>query len=357
MMEMANSLSNGATKKGTLKIDTTEVKNFCNNFNSKMTTIDLGSLDISNAFEPFTSQGILTDYVNNLKKALSTITEKSTSITTVLTKFADTQENIDNAGKRVADANSFSQETNPTGDRNNYNSYNYNSQETSVNNGNSEIGINSKHKLMEMNHTTESLVTFKNLSSLLEKDISGATEEEKEAYQNELSKLKIQVLLTKIDKKETKLDQAEECVTYDVLKQISEELNIELIDILGNQNIEDVKTKVENISQEYINIFNSNNLSVDLKNIYEGNNTTIQDQDFIYSIKNMVDLIAKKENISVEDLLQSQNNELLMQNIGIVKQSLEKLKTTSTSSNKEFIDTLKNIFKIDLEQPDNKKEA
>ena len=64
----------------TMQINTTEMKNICSTFNSKVSSIDLGSVDVAGSFEPFTSQGILTGYVSSLKDALTSISENCTNI-------------------------------------------------------------------------------------------------------------------------------------------------------------------------------------------------------------------------------------------------------------------------------------
>ena len=333
----------------TLKVNTAEIKSFCSTFNSKMASIDLGSLDVANAFEPFTSQGILTSYVSSLKEALSTITEKSASITTVLQQFADTQENIDSSGKVAARANTFNNNTNvnPTS-YGNRNGNNYQSPNTSANNGNSFMSLNHGDNLEAHNIDNNSLVSFENLSTLLDRELVGTSDEEFVSYLEELEKVKIQAYLTKLESNKITVEHADECITYDVLKAISEELNIQLVDILNKDNIEDVRDKVESLSQRYIDIFNSNNLNTDLKNIYDGNNVEEQDKEFVDSIKGALDVIALKSNMSVDELLKEENEDKLKLEIDQVKVSIEKLKSAQT--NEEFITLLREIFNIDIEK-------
>ena len=128
----------------TMSINTTEINNICSEFNSKVSSIDLGSIDVAGAFEPLTSQGILTSYVSSLKDALTSISENCTNISSILSNLASTQEGIDDAGKKNADTTYFGNDTgNGNGNGNGNGSSTSGSHSTGTNNGNSSVGVQS----------------------------------------------------------------------------------------------------------------------------------------------------------------------------------------------------------------------
>ena len=327
-----------------LKIDTTEVKNLCNTFNGVLASADLGNIDLASAFEPFTSLGILTDYVSSLKSAMSTITTSCANISNELHNLANAQENVDYLGRRAADTGIFNNYDGVDG--NGYDSSYGSDYGTAVDNGNSYIASHTGNNINNVFDSKYS-ISFEDLLSLMKDQPSGVSEEDKEAYLRELLKLKIQKHLENVNVGSVDSSDPVERVTYDILVKTAGDMNIELKDILNKDNIDTVREKVNEISQEYITIFNSNDLVTDLQNIYNGVNIEGKDKTFVSTVKAVIDAIAKKENITEAELLNVSNYALLKEEIGHISESISQL-TNSGNDNQSFLDSLKAIFKIEM---------
>lgn len=355
----------------TMSINTTEINNICSEFNSKVSSIDLGSIDVAGAFEPLTSQGILTSYVSSLKDALTSISENCTNISSILSNLASTQEGIDDAGKKNADTTYFGNDTgNGNGNGNGNGSSTSGNHSTGTNNGNSSVGVqsgegsNSQSELNEIATTT----ALETLLSILSTSPTAITSEERASYLKELLKLKLQgsnaelaeviesmdptelqAYLKKIYNGELVINDATVSVTYDILERISKETNIELTELVSEENIDTIREKVEEMSQEYITLFNSNNLQQDLQSIYDGTGVEGKDEDFVSSVRTIIDVIAINEETTGDQLLlEAGNVDTLKTEIGKVTESLGQLRIMSAGSNDEFISALNNIFSVNV---------
>ena len=329
----------------TMSINTTEINNICSEFNSKVSSIDLGSIDVAGAFEPLTSQGILTSYVSSLKDALTSISENCTNISSILSNLASTQEGIDDAGKKNADTTYFGNDTgNGNGNGNGNGSSTSGSHSTGTNNGNSSVGVqsgegsNSQSELNEIATTT----ALETLLSILSTSPTAITSEERASYLKELLKLKLQgsnaelaeviesmdptelqAYLKKIYNGELVINDATVSVTYDILERISKETNIELTELVSEENIDTIREKVEEMSQEY--------------------------EDFVSSVRTIIDVIAINEETTGDQLLlEAGNVDTLKTEIGKVTESLGQLRIMSAGSNDEFISALNNIFSVNV---------
>ncbi len=358
----------------TMSINTTEINNICSEFNSKVSSIDLGSIDVAGAFEPLTSQGILTSYVSSLKDALTSISDNCKNISSILSNLASTQEGIDDAGKNGAGTTYFGNDTG-SGNNNGNRSGNSNgggggNHSTGANNGNSNVGVesgsgsNNESQLSEIATTT----ALETLLSILSTSPTAITSEERASYLKELLKLKLQgsneelaeviesmdptelqAYLKKIYNGELVINDATVSVTYDILERISKETNIELTELVSEEKIDTIREKVEAMSQEYITLFNSNNLQADLQAIYDGTGVEGKDEDFVSSVRTIVDIIAINEETTGDQLLlEAGNVDTLKTEIGKVTESLGQLRIMSAGSNDEFISALNNIFSVNV---------
>lgn len=352
----------------TMQINTTEMKNICSTFNSKVSSIDLGSVDVAGSFEPFTSQGILTGYVSSLKDALTSISENCTNISSILNNLASTQEEIDNNGKDAADSNLFGNNSNGNNTGGRTGGGGGGTHSTGTDNGGSTVGLTSGSTETSELSSIASTSALESLLSILSTSPSTVTSEDRASYLKELLKLKLQAsddeelaeiieamdptvlqqYLNQIYNGELAINDATVSVTYDILERISKEVNIELKNLLTEDNMDTIREKVEALSQDYINLFNSNDLRTELQQIYDGTNIEGKDDKFVSSVRTVVDLIAVNQNTTGDALLlEDSNTETLKTEIGKVTESLGQLRIMSTQSNEDFLKALENIFAID----------
>lgn len=362
----------------TMSINTTEINNICSEFNSKVSSIDLGSIDVAGAFEPLTSQGILTSYVSSLKDALTSISENCTNISSILSNLANTQQEIDNSGKDGAESNYFGNNNgNSNGNSNGNRNYTGGgggggNHSTSTNNGQSNIGVDSGNGSDSQSQLSDLTTTsaLETLLSILSTSSTAITSEERASYLKELLKLKLQdsdadlsevidsmdptelqAYLKKIYNGELAINDATVSVTYDILERISKETNIELTELVSEENLDLIREKVEEMSQEYITLFNSNDLQSDLTAIYDGTGVEGKDEDFVSSVRTIIDIIAINEETTGDQLLlEASNVDTLKTEIGKVTESLGQLRIMSAGSNEEFLGALNNIFTVESTQ-------
>ena len=350
-----------------MQIDTAKISSICSTFKSNVSSIDLGSVDVAGAFEPFTSQGILTGYVSSLKEALSSISENCTNIAGILENLAGTQANIDDNGKKAGETDLF---TTPrtTGGGGGGGGGGYHS--TGTDNGNQSVGINSTDASDEKKDLSElmSSTLLESLLSILTSSASTLTDEERASFLKELLKLKLmddkelsdivesmdptelQAYLKKIYNGELAINDATVSITYDILESIAKANNSTLTEFVKEENMDIIREKVEQLSQEYITLFNSNDLRTELQNIYDGNNIDGKSEDFVNSVRTTLDLIAVNNSTTADDLLlEDSKADTLKTEIGKISETLGQLRVMSTKTNSEFLTALNNIFKDDTE--------
>ena len=362
----------------TLVLNTTNMSTVCSNYKSKVSSIDLASVDVTSMFEPFTSVGVLTSYVPSLKEALQSITDNCTSLISILENLVATQSTIDQGTESGAGTNYFSDyggssgsggysgSSGSSGGGGNYSSSG-GGQTTSTNNGQSTISINNP----TVEQPTTSLATdsgfMQSLISIASTSPTALTSEDRASYLKELLKIKnqnnsqvleviesmdpttLQTYLKSILNGELPITNVAQSVTFDILESIAKERNIELTELITTENVDDIRQKVEEMSDEYMTLFSSNNLSTELLSIYDGVAEGKTDS-FISSVRTAVDMIAINKDISSESLLAEEQYEpYLKEEIGKVTEALSEIRLMSTKSNSEFVEALTTLFSENAE--------
>ena len=362
----------------TLVLNTTNMSTVCSNYKSKVSSIDLASVDVTSMFEPFTSVGVLTSYVPSLKEALQSITDNCTSLISILENLVATQSTIDQGTESGAGTNYFSDyggssssggysgSSGSSGGGGSYSSSG-GGQTTSTDNGQSTISINNP----TVEQPTTSLATdsgfMQSLISIASTSPTALTSEDRASYLKELLKIKnqnnsqvleviesidpttLQTYLKSILNGELPITNVAQSVTFDILESIAKERNIELTELITTENVDDIRQKVEEMSDEYMTLFSSNNLSTELLSIYDGVAEGKTDS-FISSVRTAVDMIAINKDISSESLLAEEQYEpYLKEEIGKVTEALSEIRLMSTKSNSEFVEALTTLFSENAE--------
>lgn len=360
----------------TLVLNTTNMSTVCSNYKSKVSSIDLASVDVTSMFEPFTSVGVLTSYVPSLKEALQSITDNCTSLISILENLVATQSTIDQGTESGAGTNYFSDyggssgsSSGSSGSSGGGGSYSSSGggQTTSTDNGQSTISINNP----TVEQPTTSLATdsgfMQSLISIASTSPTALTSEDRASYLKELLKIKnqnnsqvleviesidpttLQTYLKSILNGELPITNVAQSVTFDILESIAKERNIELTELITTENVDDIRQKVEEMSDEYMTLFSSNNLSTELLSIYDGVAEGKTDS-FISSVRTAVDMIAINKDISSESLLAEEQYEpYLKEEIGKVTEALSEIRLMSTKSNSEFVEALTTLFSENAE--------
>ena len=358
----------------TLVLNTTNMSTVCSNYKSKVSSIDLASVDVTSMFEPFTSVGVLTSYVPSLKEALQSITDNCTSLISILENLVATQSTIDQGTESGAGTNYFSDYSGSSGGSSGSSGSSgggYSSsgggQSTSTDNGQSTISINNP----TVQEPTTTLSTdsgfMQSLISIATTSPTALTSEDRASYLKELLKIKnqnneevleviesldpttLQTYLKSILNGELPITNVAQSVTFDILESIAKERNIELTELVTTENVDDIRQKVEEMSEEYMTLFSSNNLNTELLSIYDGVAEGKTDS-FISSVRTAVDMIAINKDISSESLLtEDQYEPYLKEEIGKVTEALSEIRLMSTKSNSEFVEALTTLFSENAE--------
>lgn len=285
----------------TLMLNTSGMNTACSNFKSKVSSIDLTGTDVASLFEPFTSVGVLTSYVSSLKSALASINDNCNSLIGIMKNLVETQRVIDQGTENLGETDYF-KEYSGGGRRG---SSSGGKQSTGTNNGNSTIDINDS--------------TAEDPSVQLENGLN-----------------EIETYFKSILNGETKITDVAESVTFDILERIIKEKNIELRELITSENNDEINKCVEEISREYLRLFESKNLRADLFDIYNGNVTNAISDDFMSSIRNVIDIMADNKGVTVETLLtDDQYESYLKDEISRASDAVSEVKVLISSGIKE----------------------
>ena len=345
-------------------LNTTGVNSVCSTYKSKISSVDLGSIDVSSAFEPFTSLGILTSYVPSLKEALSSIQSNCNSLCSILENLVSTQSAIDTSGQSAADTGYFNDYGGSSGGGGGYSgSSSGGGQSTSANNGNQTVGVSSP----DVEQSVQQLATddgfMQSLLSIATTSPTAITSEERASYLKELLKIKnqnndsvtevidslepevLQQYLQKILNGELPITDISQSVTFDILEQIAKENNVELTDLFNGDNLTDLREKVSAMADEYLTLFNSNDLKTDLLQVYDGTKTDTYSDDFTTSIRTTLDIIALNKDTTTEEMLTSNTyDSYFNEQISSVISALNEVKAVCTKSDSEFITALGSLL-------------
>ena len=354
----------------TMVLNTTNMTSICSNYKSKVSSIDLASVDVTAIFEPFTSVGVLTSYVPSLKDALKSIQDNCTSLISILENLVSTQENIDNGAADGAGSGYFNDYGSGNGNGSGSGSGSHSSgggQSSGVNNNQQSVGI-----APTVDPSLQTLATepgfMQSLMSIATTSPSTITSEERASYLKELLKIKnqnngnvtsiidatdptvLQAYLQSILNGELPITNVAQSVTFDILQRIAAENNIELTELFKTENLNDIRAKVDELSEEYITLFNSNNLKTDLLAVYDGTVADVKSDDFISSVRTALDIIALNKDTSAESILaEEQYDSYLKEEIGKVAEALSEIRLMGTKSNDEFVAALTTLFGTNTE--------
>ena len=346
-------------------LNTTGVSNVCSTYKGKISSIDLGSIDVTAAFEPFTSLGILTSYVPSLKDALSSIQDNCNSLCSILENLVSTQSAIDTSGQQAAGTGYFNDYGGSSGGGTNYGGSSGGStssggtQTTTTDNGQQTVGVESPDVEQSVQKLTTDDGFMKSLLSIATTSPSAITSEERASYLKELLKIKnqnndsvtevidsldptvLQQYLQKILNGELPITDISQSVTFDILESIAKSTNTELVNLFKGDNLEDLRTKVAEIANEYLTLFNSNDLNTELLAVYDGTKADTLGEDFTTSIRTTVDMIALNKDVTAEELLSNNDyNGYLHEQITSVVSALNEVKAVCTKSDSEFVTAL-----------------
>lgn len=285
----------------TLMLNTSGMNTACSNFKSKVSSIDLTGTDVASLFEPFTSVGVLTSYVPSLKSALASINDNCNSLIGIMKNLVETQRVIDQGTENLGETDYFKEYSGGGG----RGSSSGGKQSTGADNGKSTIDINDS--------------TAEDPSVQLENGLN-----------------EIETYFKSILNGETKITDVAESVTFDILERIIKEKNIELRELITSENNDEINKCVEEISREYLRLFESKNLRADLFDIYNGNVTNAISDEFMLSIRNTIDLIADNKGVTVETLLtDDQYESYLKDEISRASDAVSEVKILISSGIKE----------------------
>ena len=332
----------------TLKVNSTNLVDTCNEWKNKVSSIDLSSIDVSSTFSALIDLGIGTSYFSSLQTALTRADKLATNISTLIDMSATDQEEVDDNNAQEASDNSYG---NAKYDRDS-SSDSGSSAASSVadssagtytaDNSSEDTSINSDNETQENSLDTseeEEVVTA--LEELNESKTTIELIEEDSVIKNTLLESQyisddLKEKIATMDENEIKTELSNILESSDLLSDFSKSI-IQIFDNDLKNNFEEatVVDSASSISKVYELISKESNFQEQIKEIYLGS-TLIEEVDdsVITFTRSYVNLLASTYNVSYEDILNdSKYQEVLLDGIEDIKESFYLISLSNEMSN------------------------
>ncbi len=322
----------------TLEISPKDIKEVCSQWNSKITSIDLSSIDVESVFSSLISVGVGTSYFPSLKKALAKAEKMVSSTSNLISTASQEQEGIQNYyGNRQGNNNYYGTPTGSSGssDSNSYGSnsgitgtdFNIPSALEDIPGADDEIEeedviINTEFidKINELD--AESYIEFMKalgnideglLPYLVDSEYASKLKKyllEAPNISDDLKKIisqmdenELQVTLLSIVTDESAITDVSKSIIYKYTTLLSEK--DELKDINKSQIF---LKSVDIVDKFFDTTLKSDKVQEELLKVYEGNSIEELDDFSVAFVKTAIDELCEKNNIDYETLLTDPKN-------------------------------------------------
>ncbi len=354
-----------------INIDTTTLSEACTTWTNAAITADIDPSKIVSAFEPLTSLGIASDYINGLATALEKINNSIIRVSGDIEKAGKEQESVDTSANNNAQ-NGY----NYTGGNNNRHGSNNNNggsnnagsdtpDETQADNKTKEIDINTV--IEEIDHLPdESFIKFMEaLEALPEGKITEYITDAE--YSKELLKVLLEspnvpesfkAIIKDIDEsliqgviqaillsKGNVSDFAKNVISnYMETAEGKEDLTA-ASEATDSTKIQDkFYNNIDDMYKEVDGILSKNDVSSQLLEIYDGGNETISSET-MGLLRGAIDDLATSNNVNYTELLSGSNEKVLAENLASLRKTLSYFKMVnkfdSTLSSQIFLSYMK----------------
>ena len=377
----------------TLEIEPENLNDVCKEWESKINSIDLSSIDVASVFAPLTNEGVATAYIASLQVALSKAESSLRSISSTITTTADEQTNASQNGANNNN-NSYNNGSNSGGltysggqnsggysDNSGSNS-NYKfqrptvipvSKNTTTTNKNSDVNINTefKNQVNELDadsyiqfmttlgsisngHIIDDLMDLKQASKLKKTLLESPNiDEDLKIPLEEMDENELQVTLQSILTDQGAFPDMTKHIIYEYTESLSKDTNLDVLKVskeiqFFNQ-VDDLFNTIESLLEK-------ENLQANVFSVYDGD---VDDQvsiDAVNFIRVTVDYIAKANDINYEELLTNKDYEgMLKEELTNIEKSLSYFRTVNTMGTEASQLLYSNVMK-EMEEENGKKD-
>lgn len=308
----------------TTEIDIDSMSSACSTWNSSIASIDINPNSLEKAFQPLINNGVAKNSISSISNSLNQISNIVTSISSYLKNNIDSQIAADdyilnsaNESSNLYDliptnqySLSGSKSTNTSFDSSRYGN------STSIDNKNKNLDINKDSSSTvetlsgnEFSNNDTSLINIQNDSETSANvDMNNFQDILNESLQeilneNDLSEIEDIILGDEVAVTALKRMAANNLIS-DEIKKIFYKYLKDKITLQGMGNKEEYYLNFPSISNEVSKIIDSKRNLMDL---YDGNNCSDISENSITFMREMIDELAEKNNLTVEELLTNPN--------------------------------------------------
>lgn len=338
LLELFNSNSlDGVLSDVTIDIQIDSLNDICASWNQRIFGIDLDSVKVSEIFSPLLECGVAVSYIPSLESALKQATSLVNSVNNIIKTAGDDQVAVDdnsyNFTGTISSSGNFSYKGNS------YSASSSSNPSTSVDNSNLNLEINTD-MIQAINHLDfESYISFmRSLSSIVTTEESLTTYFSNSAYADILKEKlmnisslsdNIKTIISDMDPKtlqvtlyslitdSTVVTDISKSIMYNYLESLAKSSNLSMNELLKDRSsLVSIFTDMGSVSSVLNNSIINKTVASDLLNIYDGNSLQNTSNNTVLMVRELVEEIAKKKNITVESLLtESANSNYLNESI------------------------------------------
>lgn len=338
LLELFNSNSlDGVLSDVTIDIQIDSLNDICASWNQRIFGIDLDSVKVSEIFSPLLECGVAVSYIPSLESALKQATSLVNSVNNIIKTAGDDQVAVDdnsyNFTGTISSSGNFSYKGNS------YSASSSSNPSTSVDNSNLNLEINTD-MIQAINHLDfESYISFmRSLSSIVTTEESLTTYFSNSAYADILKEKlmnisslpdNIKTIISDMDPKtlqvtlyslitdSTVVTDISKSIMYNYLESLAKSSNLSMNELLKDRSsLVSIFTDMGSVSSVLNNSIINKTVASDLLNIYDGNSLQNTSNNTVLMVRELVEEIAEKKNITVESLLtESANSNYLNESI------------------------------------------
>ena len=294
-------------------------------------------MKVSEIFSPLLECGVAVSYIPSLESALKQATSLVNSVNNIIKTAGDDQVAVDdnsyNFTGTISSSGNFSYKGNS------YSASSSSNPSTSVDNSNLNLEINTD-MIQAINHLDfESYISFmRSLSSIVTTEESLTTYFSNSAYADILKEKlmnisslpdNIKTIISDMDSKtlqvtlyslitdSTVVTDISKSIMYNYLESLAKSSNLSMNELLKDRSsLVSIFTDMGSVSSVLNNSIINKTVASDLLNIYDGNSLQNTSNNTVLMVRELVEEIAEKKNITVESLLtESVNSNYLTESI------------------------------------------
>ena len=337
----------------TLEIKVNNLNEVCSQWESKILSIDLSSIDVTSAFSPLTNVGVGTSYIPSLKTALDKAESLVLSVSKTIKESLSDQEDVDdkyknenrNRNNRSGNSNRNSNSNSSSNSNNNSNNAAMNSE---VDNKTKNIEINKNfvdkvnsledEKYIQLmtalgaisNGNLLQYLVDENYATELKKIVLASQNIDQELRQMilEMDENELQVTLQSIFTDNNLISDASKNIIYTYTENLANKSNVDMIKVTKTaqfyNNVDDILSTVNELK-------NKEDLQKNVSDVYDGDVSKDVSSESIEFVRTAVEEIAKNNNISAEEILSdSSKADILKNELSTLTKDLSFFRTVNT---------------------------